>query len=273
MAFSNITQRVLVAIAAIPIIIAACYFGNLFFFLFVLAIALLAYYEFYSFVINKNTHVNIWFGELIIFALLLNQYRFFISYQSLFLVIVFLISLVELFRNNGSAIINIGATLLGIFYIGLFSSAIIGIREFYSGEVRYYDGGYLIISILVTIWICDSAAFYGGTAFGKHKLFPRVSPKKSWEGAIFGFIFAILSMMTAHEILLNFVPLSEAIIFGIIIGTIGQLGDLVESLFKRDAGVKDSSSLIPGHGGLFDRFDSLLFVAPVIFLVLKYFGK
>ncbi|MHB8579776.1 MAG: phosphatidate cytidylyltransferase [Ignavibacteriaceae bacterium] len=273
MAFNNSIQRVLVAVAGIPIILAASYFGSLFFFLFVLAIALLAYYEFYSFVLNKNAHVNLWLGELIIFTLLLNQYHLFISYESIFLAIVFLVALIELFRNNGSAIVNIGATLLGIFYIGLFSSTIIGIREFYSGDLRYFDGGYLIISILVTIWICDSAAYYGGTALGKHKLFPRVSPKKSWEGAIFGFAFAILSMILAHAILLYFIPLLEAIIIGIIIGTIGQLGDLVESLFKRDAGVKDSSNLLPGHGGIFDRFDSLLFASPAIFLVLKYFGK
>ncbi|MHB1688019.1 MAG: phosphatidate cytidylyltransferase [Ignavibacteriaceae bacterium] len=281
MALSNTTQRVLVAAAAIPVILAACYFGNLFFFLFILAIALISYYEFYSFTKNKNANANLWLGEAILFTLLLNQYHFFVGYFSFFLMIVFLISLVELFRNNGSAILNIGTTFLGIFYIGLFSSSIIGIREFYSSGIAmdsqsdeiYLHGGYLIISILATIWICDSAAFYGGTALGKHKLFPRVSPNKSWEGAIFGFIFAVLTMILAHAIVLNFLPLTEIIIFGIIIGTIGQAGDLVESLLKRDAGVKDSSNLIPGHGGLFDRFDSLLFSAPVILLVLKYFAK
>ena len=179
----------------------------------------------------------------------------------------------ELFRNRGSAIINIGATLLGVFYIGIFSSSIIGIREFYSEGGRYYYGGYLIISVIITIWVCDSAAFYAGTAFGKHKLFPRVSPKKSWEGAIFGFIFSIISMIIIHEIFLSFIPLTEALIIGIIIGTIGQIGDLVESLYKRDAGVKDSSNIIPGHGGIFDRFDSLIFASPVILLILKYYGK
>ena len=107
--------------------------------------------------------------------------------------------------------------------------------------------------------------------FGKHKLMPRVSPSKSWEGAIAGFIFAIITMIIAKSILLEFLTLKDVIVLGIIIGFIGQLGDLVESLFKRDSGVKDSSGLIPGHGGMFDRFDSLLMSAPVIWLYLRYF--
>ncbi|HEX9740327.1 MAG TPA: phosphatidate cytidylyltransferase, partial [Ignavibacteriaceae bacterium] len=132
---------------------------------------------------------------------------------------------------------------------------------------------YLIISIFAAIWICDSAAYYGGTALGKHKLFARVSPNKTWEGAGFGFVFAVITIVLAKIIILNFLSLGTAIAIGIIIGLFGQIGDLIESLFKRDAGVKDSSSVIPGHGGIFDRFDSLLYTAPVILLYLKYFGR
>ncbi|MDP3829833.1 MAG: phosphatidate cytidylyltransferase, partial [Ignavibacteriaceae bacterium] len=106
---------------------------------------------------------------------------------------------------------------------------------------------------------------------GKHKVFPRVSPKKSWEGAIFGFVFSIIAMIVAKYVFLEFLKLEQAIIIGAIVGTVGQMGDLIESLFKRDAGVKDSSNLIPGHGGIFDRFDSLLVASPVIFLYIKYF--
>jgi phosphatidate cytidylyltransferase len=153
--------------------------------------------------------------------------------------------------------------------MGIFGSTLVGIREFYPDiNGLYNNGGYLIISILATIWICDSAAFFGGTALGKHKLFPRVSPKKSWEGAIFGFVFAILAMILAKNIVLDFITLKDAIVIGFIIGTLGQIGDLTESLLKRDAGVKDSSNLIPGHGGIFDRFDSLLFSSPIIYLYL-----
>ncbi len=161
--------------------------------------------------------------------------------------------------------------MLGIFYLGIFGSTLIGIREFYPNlDGLYYQGGYLIISIFASIWICDSAAFFGGTALGKHKLFPRVSPKKSWEGAIFGFVFAILAMILAKNILLDFLSFENSLIIGFIIGTFGQIGDLTESLLKRDAGVKDSSKIIPGHGGVFDRFDSLLFSSPIIYLYLTY---
>ena len=130
----------------------------------------------------------------------------------------------------------------------------------------------LVISILASIWMGDSAAYYFGTALGKHKLFPRVSPKKSWEGAIFGFIFSIGTLILVKFIWLDFLSVWNVIILGIIIGFIGQIGDLVESLFKRDSAAKDSSSLIPGHGGFLDRFDSLIFSAPVIWMYLKYFS-
>ena len=117
----------------------------------------------------------------------------------------------------------------------------------------------------------SSAAFFGGTALGRHKLFPRVSPNKSWEGAIFGFLFAVITLILLKPVILNFLNWTNILVIGAIIGVVGQIGDLIESLIKRDAGVKDSSKLIPGHGGIFDRFDSILFTAPVVLLYLKYF--
>jgi phosphatidate cytidylyltransferase len=271
MALSNNALRVIVSIFAIPVILAASYFGKLFFLILILLIALISYYEFCILVRNKEIYPNVWLGMFAVAFLVINQSRHFWDVYSFMLFFVVLLSVIELFRNKGSAIFNISSTLLGVFYIGLFSNAIIAIREFYPnvGDL-YLNGGYLIISILATIWICDSAAYYGGTALGKHKLFPRVSPKKSWEGAIFGIVFSIITMILAKNIILNFLSWTNVILLGIIIGTIGQIGDLVESLIKRDAGVKDSSNIIPGHGGIFDRFDSLFFSAPVILLYLRY---
>lgn len=271
---NNTSTRILVSVFAIPLILILCYVGNIYFFLFAAAIALVSFYEFSQMAKNKGANVNLSLGFFSVLFLLLNSYlHFFDSYSSVVL-IVFLSALIELFRNKYSAIINIGATLLGIFYTGIFGASLIGIREFYPhiGSL-YLQGGYLIISVLAAIWICDSAAYFGGVSLGKHKLFPRVSPHKSWEGAAFGFLFAILTMIIAHFIVLDFLTLFESIILGVIVGIIGQTGDLVESLIKRDADVKDSSALIPGHGGFFDRFDSLLFSAPVILLYLKYFTR
>lgn len=274
MTLSNNAVRVLVSVFAIPVIIAASYFGSIYFFLLTLLIALVAFYEFSVLVKNKGASANLILGLLSIILIVINQYRVFIDFFSVVLLIMFIGLLWELFRNKDSAILNLGVTLLGIFYIGLFAAALIGLREFYPriGEL-YLRGGYLVISVFASIWVCDSAAYYGGTALGNHKLFPRVSPKKSREGAVFGFFFAVLTMVLAKIIVLDFLSWSTAIAIGIITGIFGQIGDLVESLIKRDAGVKDSSGLIPGHGGVFDRFDSILYTAPIILLYLKYIGR
>lgn len=270
MAMSNGVLRVLVSIIAIPVILAASYLGGFFFLLFVLVISLISFYEFSLLVRNKNMYANIFLGLLSVFLLVFNSYlKLFDNYFAL-LLIAAIHCAAELFRNKNSALLNLGAAFLGILYIGLFSSALVSIREFYTlSENIYLNGGLLIISIFASIWICDSAAYYIGTAFGKHKLFLRVSPNKSWEGAIAGFIFAIVTMIILKFILLDFLSWDSTIGIGIIVGVLGQIGDLIESLFKRDAGVKDSSSLIPGHGGIFDRFDSLIFSAPFILILLE----
>jgi phosphatidate cytidylyltransferase len=272
MPLRNSITRVIVAVLAVPLILAVCYFGKYYFLAFALGIALLSFYEFSLMAKTKGMNLNLWAGILGIIFIILNQYFHFPVNNYHFLILyAVIICLVELFRNNGSAIQNLSGTLFGVIYMGLFAASLVGLREFYSpfGE-QYFNGGYLIISVFVSIWICDSAAYYGGTALGKHRLFLRVSPKKSWEGALFGFVFAVLTMIAAKFILLDFLDWNTIIVLGVIVGIIGQLGDLVESLFKRDAQVKDSSNIIPGHGGIFDRFDSILLTSPVIFLYLTY---
>ncbi len=271
MMLNNTAVRILVSVIAIPVILLVSYVGGIYFFVFTLAIALVSFWEYAGMVRNKNAFPELILGLVSVTVLVYNFYSPFAVFETIIISSSLLLLLVELFRNKNSAIYNLGATLLGIFYVGLFAGTIVGIREFF--PLNYSSGGYVIISILITIWICDSAAFFIGSAFGRHKLFPRVSPKKSWEGACAGFVFSILSMIGLKYILLGFLLLTDAIIIGIIVGTIGQIGDLVESLLKRDAGVKDSSNLIPGHGGIFDRFDSFLFSSPIIYLYLLYFVR
>jgi phosphatidate cytidylyltransferase len=274
MSVNNTFLRILVSVITIPLIIFISYAGGVLFFIFVMFLSLLSYYEFTTFIKKIDISANFWVGfGGVLFVLLNNKYNYLDTY-SFVLLFMLVLSFSELYRKEGVTIANIGATLLGVFYIGYFASAIIGIREIYPNiESLYERGGYIIISIFATIWICDSAAFFGGTALGKHKLFPRISPKKSWEGAVFGFLFALGSMALAKVIILDFLTWETIFAFGFIIGFFGQIGDLFESLLKRSANVKDSSNLIPGHGGIFDRFDSLLFSAPIIFLYLTYFGK
>ncbi len=270
MALGNRTLRILVSVLTIPVILIVIYFGQIPFLVFAMAIGLIASYELIQLAKNKNAAAQPFTIGIITILLAINFYRSIIDFQLLIIGAVMLVLLVELFRNKGSAVINIGASLLIIFYTGLFSGTLVGIREFYNeSELTYNQGGFLLISVFITIWICDSAAYFIGSAIGKHKLFPRVSPNKSWEGAVAGFIFAVITMVVLRELLLDALTLFDAVFVGIVIGTVGQIGDLIESLIKRDSGVKDSSNLIPGHGGIFDRFDSLLFVAPLIFIYIS----
>lgn len=310
---SNLTQRILTAVVAIPIILFLCMAGGVYFFLFFALASAVALREYYILARAKGAKPLMVMGMIAGFFVNLSfmnaKARIFLSglfdrlgislpfpSQAQFLLItiivtIVLITLIELFRNNGSAIINLSTTMFGIFYISLFFGTFIGIRElfgpadfpmlrYFPDESSFHDplildqvyrwGGYTVISILAMIWICDTAAFHIGSAIGKHKLFPRVSPNKSWEGAIAGFTCAIGTAVAAKYLVLDYLPLGSAVVIGGIVGTIGQLGDLAESLIKRDAAVKDSSTLIPGHGGVFDRFDSLLLVAPCVYLYIDF---
>jgi len=266
---SNLSSRVIVGLIGIPLLIVLSLVGKIPFLILVLVIGLVSYFEFTRMMRNKHSYTNKLIGYLSVAVIIVNEYKPVIDYHILLISITVLLLLFELFRNKDSAVSNIGSTLLGIFYIGILSAAIIDLREFYRDSVfTYPQGGYLIISILASIWVCDSAAYFIGSAYGKHKLFPRVSPNKSWEGAVAGFVFSVACMIAAHEFILDFMELKDVIIIGFIVGIFGQIGDLIESLIKRDAHVKDSSSIIPGHGGILDRFDSLLFTAPVVYLYL-----
>jgi len=270
MALGNRATRSIVAALAVPFVIAACFFGKFYFLIFILLIGLSGFYEFSKISEKKNAFTVLSVGYAGVTVIILNTYFQLIDQTHIILLVVLFTLATELFRNKESAINNIGTTLFGVLYTSLFA-AVLGIREFYQSPEPYVQGGYMIIAILISIWLCDSAAYFIGCAIGKHKLFPRVSPKKSWEGAIAGFVFSVIGFIISKLVLLENISWMHAIILGMIIGVIGQTGDLIESLIKRDAGIKDSSNIIPGHGGILDRFDSLLFTAPFVYLYMYYF--
>ena len=143
------------------------------------------------------------------------------------------------------------------------------------------ENKFLLLSLFVILWLNDSGAYIVGSLMakrkrGNHKMFPRVSPAKSWEGLIGGFIFDIIAGYVFYRIgwtadlTLTAYPLLNSILFALVIGLFGTLGDLIESLFKRTLGVKDSGKFLPGHGGVLDRFDSLLLAVPVVYLLFIY---
>ncbi len=151
-------------------------------------------------------------------------------------------------------------TVFPVLFVGLALGYMIMIRAI-PGE----DGTDLIMLVLICPIFADTAAYYVGSSIGKHRLAPRLSPKKSWEGALGGIAGSVVGALLAHFWFYQKLPLPHAISVGLVLGVAAILGDLAESLVKRAAGVKDSSNLIPGHGGLLDRCDSLLFAGPILY--------
>lgn len=189
-------------------------------------------------------------------------------------VIVFLTLLASVIWLRGPSrkpLVVLGLTVTGAIYPALVT---------YIYPLRHHDyavgalAGTMLVMFPVTVtWATDTGAYAFGRIFGRHKLIPSVSPAKTVEGAMGGLLIAVAGAWAYVQFLLEpFAQLSLApigiLVFGVIVGVVGQVGDLAESLLKRDAGVKDSSRLLPGHGGILDRFDSLLFVLPVAYLLL-----
>jgi phosphatidate cytidylyltransferase len=165
-------------------------------------------------------------------------------------------------RGGRDAIGRASAATFPLLYLGLPTGALIAIRQM--------KGSRGLFLLMLTVIVSDTAQYYTGRRFGRRQLAPEVSPKKTIEGAIGGFVFGTLLLTVVGRWWLPDVPLPIRVVLGATVVALGIGGDLFESMLKRSAGVKDSSSLIPGHGGVLDRLDALLFAAPVYYLVLKY---
>jgi len=167
-----------------------------------------------------------------------------------------------MWRGGNDALPQAGAALLPVLYLGLPIGSLIAIREMHG------PGGLFLL--MLTVMVSDTAQYYTGRLFGRRPLAPAISPKKTIEGAIGGFVFGPLLLVAVGHWWLPAAPLSLRLGLGAAVVALGIAGDLFESMLKRSAGVKDSSTLIPGHGGVLDRIDALLFAAPIYYVVLKY---
>jgi phosphatidate cytidylyltransferase len=157
-------------------------------------------------------------------------------------------------------------TLVPVVFVGLPFAFVVGLRA-----VPGTDGPDLLLLAMLCVTLSDTAAFYVGSAFGRHRMAPLISPKKSWEGAAGGVFGSIVAALVAHAWFYQRLPITHALVLGVLLCAAGILGDLAESMLKRSAGVKDSSSLLPGHGGVLDRVDSLLVAAPVLYYYWRVF--
>ncbi len=179
------------------------------------------------------------------------------------MLIVPLMFIVELFKGGDRPFTNVGVTVLGLIYVAVPMAMLAGV-PLLLGQGEWNP--YTMIFYILVIWSNDTFAYLVGTPFGKHRLNERISPKKSWEGFFGGIVGAILVSIIAAYCLESSYVMWVGV--GIITSVVGCLGDLVESMFKRTCGVKDSGNILPGHGGWLDRFDGLIFSAPFVFVFL-----
>jgi len=201
------------------------------------------------------------------------EYRFFL----LLIPFIVLIMIMELYRGQEKPFDSLAHTLFGLIYtaapFSLFPFSAFG-REGINSLLPFTDIIFspgLVIGFFVLLWVNDTGAYLTGITMGKHRLMERISPKKSWEGFIGGVIFAVLFAWLLSG-WLGVLDTGGWIVVAMIVAVSGTFGDLIESMLKRSTGIKDSGTIMPGHGGFMDRFDSTLLSFPLVFLFITFFG-
>jgi phosphatidate cytidylyltransferase len=266
-------QRVITAAVGVPVVLLAIWFGDPWFSLLIAAATSAGILEFYHMANFDRGEPLIYFGLLwalvIVFSPLILHYES-VDILPVVMTAAIVISLVWLlFRSSREekAFHKWAWTVAGVLYVGWLLSYWLNLRGL-------EDGRNWVYLAMLTTFASDTGAYFIGRARGRHKLSPAISPGKTWEGTIGGLISAILGAILVMTIL-NFIsPFAlkywQVILLGCFISLFAQLGDLVESLLKRNMGVKESGKLLPGHGGILDRFDSLIFVGPVVYYYVSF---
>ncbi len=256
-----LSKRLISAGVLIPIVGLCLYFGGPAFFVLVSLAALLATHEYLRLMRTLSYTPSYVLGLASVAFFLVDAQWPQWGLLPFGLALLPIVSLsYEVFAGNvPNALQRWALTLAGALYLGYLPGLFIRLRALDNGI------NWLIVALLGT-WLCDSAAYFVGRAWGKHKFAPNISPKKTWEGAIAGFVVGILAVVLLATWLLD-LSLGWSLLAGALLVFGATVGDLAESVIKRQVGVKDSSNLIPGHGGALDRIDSLLFVVPLMYLM------
>tara|TARA_R110000796_G_scaffold41772_2_gene103382 strand:+ start:46104 stop:46919 length:816 start_codon:yes stop_codon:yes gene_type:complete len=266
----EIFRRLITGIVYVVILLSAIFLSSDAFDFLFMAFGLACLFEFKRITKLKGYYIftaylALWWS----FIYFINDYSYSKSVINILMFITITINialLFYLFSKKEKNFTSIQKFLIGLFYIG-------GGCIFLT-MIPYQENNFakfLIMGIFILIWVNDSFAYLVGKTMGKNKLFPTVSPKKTWEGTIGGLLFALVAAYFMSKYETN-ISLIKWLILALVIVISGNLGDLLESKFKRAAGVKDSGAILPGHGGMLDRLDSLIFAAPFAYLTLNIFN-
>jgi phosphatidate cytidylyltransferase len=271
----NNSSRTLVNLLGIPTLLAIIYLGDSFsnipvFSVFIGIILILGALEISTLSKSKNGQPVI--SVLLLFLALLQFNRipgvhWEIPIHILMIGIALTTMILEIFRKKETPLLNISIVVFAFVWLGLMLGSLSELRNL--PEIGFK----ITLAIFLSVWICDTGAFFFGKKFGKKKILPDVSPNKTWVGTIAGLNCSLVFLLILFQMgyFLDMLSLLDVIAIGFITGLFGQFGDWAESLLKREAGIKDTSNILAGHGGILDRFDSLIFAAPLTLIYCKYF--
>jgi phosphatidate cytidylyltransferase len=257
--------RILSAVIGAPIFVAMIWLGSTWFAAAITLLVIIGLFEYFLPWPNKNIFPAMWAGIAFGAALpilTIAGYTRFVAPELAILVAVVLIWQIFAPRRVRAGV-DAGVTVLGVLYAGLLPSYLISTRLLLHGRE-------FILSAVACVWACDIAAYFVGRLIGRHKLAPDISPHKTIEGAVAGVVAAVAAAAVAAAV--GWLSWPQAIALGLLTGVLAQIGDLVASMLKREVGIKDYGTAIPGHGGILDRFDGLFFTAPFVYFLL-YFLK
>lgn len=265
--------RILTALVGLPILFAVIkYLPPMVFLLVVLGAVLLGCHELFAMARKRDVEAHRTLGSVLAVAL---AYTFFdtqldaLDILGAAAILIPLASLWRAARRGGrldGEFAAIAVTLLGVIFVGLLMGYSLALLH--DGGERGRD---LTVLLFWVVWLSDAGAYAIGSIWGRHKLIPLISPGKTVEGAVGALAIAVAAALAARGWFFTALTAGDAIALGLLLGAFGMVGDLSESLMKRAAGIKDSGWLLPGHGGILDRTDSLLFAAPVLFYYHRYF--
>ncbi len=275
MKVNNLATRSLTAVFFVIVMVGSILLGQNVFSVLLFIITILSLNEFITLSTNDKVQPALWPTLItggITYLILASNAVGIADAKWLFVIIpfIFLLFIVELWRNREYPFTNIAISLAGVIYIAL----PFGLLMYFfdpvtlSGPVHYG----IVLGFLLILWLNDTGAYFVGSLIGKHKLFERISPGKTWEGSAGGALFALLTAW-GLSFVFHRLDVVQWLILALITIIAGTLGDLVESMLKRSLGIKDSGNILPGHGGMLDRFDAVLLSAPFVFVYLALFCR